>query len=159
GIPLAIELAAARVRSLTVKDIHDKLDQRFTLLTGGSRTALPRHQTLRSLIDWSYDLLKEQEKLLLTRLSTFSGGWTLEAAEEIGSGSGIEKGGTLDLLTSLSDQSLIAAETSGAHVRYHLLETVRQYARERMVEGGSEDYWHDQHLHYYLTLAEIAESD
>src|SRR5207249_6163147 len=100
GIPLAIELAAARVRSLTIEDINSKLDQRFRLLTGGSRTALPRQQTLRSLIDWSYDLLNSAEKALLCRLSVFSGGWTLDAAEQVCAAAPVEQWDVLDLLTS-----------------------------------------------------------
>ena len=97
GIPLAIELAAARVRSLTVEEIDGKLDQRFRLLTGGSRTALPRQQTLRALIDWSYDLLNDPEKLLLQRLSVFAGGWTLAAAEQVCSGDEVAAEHVLDL--------------------------------------------------------------
>jgi predicted ATPase/class 3 adenylate cyclase len=157
GIPLAIELAAARVRSLTVEDINTKLDQRFRLLTGGSRTALPRQQTLRSLIDWSYDLLNETEKALLCRLSVFAGGWTLEAAEGICAGETVEDWEILDLLTSLSDKSLVIAETSGMNVRYRLLETVRQYAQERLRERGEEAVWRDRHLACFLALAEEAE--
>src|SRR5205823_4585788 len=103
GIPLAIELAAARVRSLSVEDVNQRLDQRFRLLTGGSRTALPRQQTLRALIDWSYDLLNDPERALLQRLSVFAGGWSLESAEEVCSGAGVEKWEVLDLLTSLVD--------------------------------------------------------
>src|SRR5207237_3547144 len=107
GIPLAIELAAARVRSLSVEEVNQRLDQRFRLLTGGSRTALPRQQTLRSLIDWSYDLLSEPEKALLCRLSVFTGGWKLEAAEQVCGGGAVEDWEVLDLLTSLCDKSLV----------------------------------------------------
>ena len=156
GIPLAIELAAARAHSLTVEDINARLDQRFRLLTRGSRTALPRQQTLRSLIDWSYDLLNAAEKALLCRLSVFLGGWTLEAAEAVCSGEPVPPGGeaweTLDLLTSLCDKSLVVSETAGQSVRYRLLETVRQYARDRLLEGGEWEKWRDAHLAYFLAL-------
>src|SRR5207244_1986648 len=107
GIPLAIELAAARVRALPVEQIASRLDDRFRLLTGGSRTALPRQQTLRALIDWSYDLLSEVEQALLIRLSMFAGGWTMEAAEEVCAGGAVESWEVLELLTSLVDKSLV----------------------------------------------------
>ncbi len=136
GIPLAIELAAARVRSLSVEEIDHKLDYRFGLLTGGSRTALPRQQTLRSLIDWSYDLLNEAEKLLFRRLSIFAGGWTLAAAEGVCSGEGVEESRVLDLLTSLTDKSLVVADQRDGHSRYRYLESVRQYAKDRLDEIG-----------------------
>ncbi|MGC4044295.1 MAG: tetratricopeptide repeat protein [Armatimonas sp.] len=161
GIPLAIELAAARVRILSVEDINGKLDQCFRLLTGGSRTALPRQQTLRALIDWSYDLLTEQEKTLFRRLSVFAGGWTMEAAERVCSDSEtpIEDWEVLDLLTSLCDKSLVVVEELGSRVRYRLLETVRQYGRDRLAEQGSEMVasvrtWHGS---YFLALAEEVE--
>lgn len=154
GIPLAIELAAARVRSLTVEDINGKLDQRFRLLTGGSRTALPRQQTLRSLIDWSYDLLSDAERALLSRLSVFLGGWNLDAAEAVCSGDPVEQWEVLDLLTSLCDKSLVVSETAGTSVRYRLLETVRQYARDRLMEGGGGATCRDRHLAHFLALAE-----
>ncbi len=189
GIPLAIELAAARVRSLTVEDINGRLDQRFRLLTGGSRTALPRQQTLRSLVDWSYDLLNEAERALLCRLSVFSGGWTLESAEAVcsdcglriadcGLGDGtpesghsairppasrvpaqsaIEEWEILDLLTSLCDKSLVVPETAGATARYRLLETVRQYARDRLLARREGEFWRDRHVSFFLALAEEAE--
>ncbi|HLK60485.1 MAG TPA: BTAD domain-containing putative transcriptional regulator, partial [Chthonomonadaceae bacterium] len=158
GIPLAIELAAARVASLTVGDIHARLDQRFRLLTGGSRAALPRQQTLRSLIDWSYDLLNAAEQALLCRLSVFAGGWTLEAAEAVCAGGPVEEWETLDLLSSLIDKSLVVAETSNSNRRYRLLETVRQYARDRLWEDGSEPNWRNRHLAFFLALAEEAKS-
>jgi predicted ATPase/class 3 adenylate cyclase len=157
GIPLAIELAAARVRSLSVEEINRKLDQRFRLLTGGSRTALPRQQTLRSLIDWSYDLLHDPEKLTLQRLSVFAGGWTLEAAEQVCAGEGVEGREALDLLTSLADKSLMVVEQNDGHCRYRLLETVRQYARDRLLESGGGEAVRDRHRDYFLALAEEAE--
>ena len=157
GIPLAIELAAARVRSLAVEEIDRKLDQRFRLLTGGSRTALPRQQTLRSLIDWSYDLLHEPEKLLLQRLSVFAGGCTLAAAEQVCAADGADTEGILDLLTSLSDKNLVGAEEMGGRSRYRLLETMRQYARDRLVESGGGEAVRGRHRDYFLALAEEAE--
>ncbi len=157
GIPLAIELAAARVRSLSVEEINRKLDERFRLLTGGSRTALPRQQTLRSLIDWSYDLLNDSEKRLLQRLTVFASGWTLDAAEEVCAGDPVEEGGVLDLLTSLVDKSLVLAEQNVGSYRYRLLETVRQYARDRLLEHADGGRWRDRHLTHFLQLTERAE--
>ena len=157
GIPLAIELAAARVRSLSVEEIDKKLDERFRLLTGGARTALPRQQTLRSLIDWSYDLLNDAEKQVLQRLAVFAGGWMLPAMEQVCAGDGIEEGGVLDLLTSLADKNLVLAEQNNEHYRYRLLETVRQYARDRLLEHGDSGCWRSRHLVYFLQLAEQAE--
>jgi predicted ATPase/class 3 adenylate cyclase/Tfp pilus assembly protein PilF len=156
GIPLAIELAAARVRSLSVEEIDGRLDHRFRLLTGRSRTALPRHRTLRALIDWSYDLLNEHEQRLLQRLSVFAGGWTLAAAEQVCVGDGVADGEILDLLTSLSDKSLATAEQNDGHSRYRLLETVRQYAREKLVESGGGEAIRERHRDYFLALAEAA---
>ena len=156
GIPLAIELAAARVRSLSVEEIDGKLDERFRLLTGGSRTALPRQQTLRSLIDWSYDLLREPEKLFLQRLSVFAGGWTLAVAQEVCAGEGIEQRDVLDLQSSLADKSLVLAEPTDGHTRYRLLETVRQYATERLAETGAREALRERHRDYFLALAEEA---
>ena len=158
GIPLAIEMAAARVRSLSVEDLNAKLDQRFRLLTGGSRTALPRQQTLRSLIDWSYDLLSPPEKALLRRLSVFAGGWTLEAAEAVCAGGELEDWEILDLLASLCDKSLAVAEPSGTTMRYRLLETVRQYARDRLLDTDEGEALRDRHLDSFLTFAEEIES-
>jgi len=156
GIPLAIELAAARVRSLSLDEINTRLDNRFRLLTGGSKAALPRHQTLRALIDWSYDLLGEQERLLLARLSVFAGGWTLEAAEQVASGDGIEGWEILDLLSSLIDKSLTIADTRETETRYRLLETVKQYALERLTESRELEPMRVRHRDYFLGLAETA---
>ena len=156
GIPLAIELAATRVRSLSVAEINRKLDERFRLLTGGSRTALPRQQTLRSLIDWSYDLLDDGERRLLQRLSVFAGGWTLEGAEQVTSDASVQDRCVADLLTSLCDKSLVVVEQSGGHYRYRLLETVRQYARERLLEGGDSATFRKRHRDYIVALAEAA---
>jgi predicted ATPase/Tfp pilus assembly protein PilF len=157
GIPLAIELAAARVKVLSVEQISARLDDRFRLLTGGSRTALPRQQTLRALIDWSYQLLSEQERLLFRRLAVFVGGWTLESAEAVCGFDGIEAVDILDLMTHLVDKSLVLVETSGKESRYHRLETIRQYAREKFFETEEAAHMRDRHLDYFRTLAEKAE--
>ncbi len=157
GIPLAIELAAARVRSLSVEELNRRLDHRFRLLTGGPRTALPRQQTLRSLIDWSYDLLGGPEKVLLQRLSVFAGGWTLDAAERICAGDDVEQCDVLDLMSSLIDKSLVTFEQSERLSRYRLLETVRQYARERLVESGGAEAIRARHRDYFVALAEEAD--
>jgi predicted ATPase len=155
GIPLALELAAARVRALTVEQVAQRLDDRFGLLTGGSRTALPRQQTLRALIDWSYDLLTAPERIVLRRLTVFVGGWTLEAAEVVCSGDGVEQNQVLDLLIQLVDKSLVLVDDQrqGA-ARYRLLETVRQYAAEKLLEAGEADAVRDRHLAGLLALAE-----
>jgi predicted ATPase/class 3 adenylate cyclase/Tfp pilus assembly protein PilF len=156
GIPLALELAAARVRSLSAEAIDGKLNERFRLLTGGSRTALPRQQTLRSLIDWSYDLLNEPARRLLQRLSVFAGGWTLEAAERVCAGDGLDGDAILDLVISLAEKSLAAADTGDGAPRYRMLETVRQYARERLHEAGDGEPLRRRHRDYFLELAEDA---
>ncbi|WP_394793418.1 ATP-binding protein [Armatimonas sp.] len=157
GIPLAIELAAARVRSLSVEDIDSKLDQRFSLLIGGSRTALPRQQTLRALIDWSYYLLNEPEKALLGRLSVFAGGWTLEEAEQVCAGGSVAQSEILDLLTSLTDKSLVVAEIFSPSVRYRFLETIRQYASDHLSDSDDPETWRERHLAYFLAYAEQVE--
>jgi non-specific serine/threonine protein kinase len=154
GIPLAIELAAARVRAFSVEEVESRLDDRFRLLTGGSRAALPRQQTLRAAVDWSYDLLSQGERALLRRLSVFAGGWTLAAAESVCAGGGLESGDVLDLLPQLVDKSLIVAEGRGGETRYGLLETIRQYARDRHLESGEAESVRDRHLGYFLDLAE-----
>jgi hypothetical protein len=146
------------VRSLPLEVINNKLDERFRLLTGGSRTALPRQQTLRSLIDWSYDLLHEREKRVLQRLSVFAGGWTLTAAERVCTGSGVEAQEVVDLLTSLVDKSLVIAEQNEQNYRYRLLETVRQYAREELLKSGDGETVRERHRDYFLALAEDAEA-
>jgi predicted ATPase/class 3 adenylate cyclase len=162
GIPLAIELAAARVKMMTVEQISKRLDDRFRLLTGGARTALPRQQTLRALIDWSYDLLSEKERLLLRRLSVFAGSWTLEAAEEVCAGQNdIGSYDILDLLTQLVNKSLVAVmgPSQGGETRYRMLETIRQYAREKLLESGEGERIRDHHLDYYMKMAEQAKSE
>ena len=157
GIPLAIELAAARVRMLSVEQISKRLDDRFHLLTGGARTLLPRQQTLRALIDWSYDLLSEQERLFLRRLSVFAGGWTLEAAEEVCSeaeGDLIQSYDVLDLLSQLVHKSLVLVveHSQSGEMRYRLLETIRQYARDRLLEAEGSDTLRQRHLSYFVKL-------
>jgi predicted ATPase/class 3 adenylate cyclase len=159
GIPLAIELAAARMRSMSVEELDRRLDQRFRIVTGGARTAPRRQQTLRALIDWSYDLLDDSEKNLLCRVAAFSGGCTLQAAETVCAGDGIEEWEVLDLLTSLSDKSLVVAEEHDIATRYHLLETVRQYAGERLMESGTGKAVREGHRNHFLALAEEAESE
>ena len=156
GIPFAIELAAARMRSLSATEVHARLDERFRLLTGGSRTALPRQQTLRALIDWSYDQLGAAERALLCRLSVFAGGWTLDAAERMADDAEIEPAAVLDVLVALVDKSLVLAEERGGSSRYRLLETVRQYARDRLLERGDGDRWRDRHAEHFLAVAEAA---
>ena len=158
GIPLAIEMAAARVRSLSVEEIDNRLDDRFRLLTGGIRTALPRQQTLRAAIDWSYGLISDQERLLLQYLSVFMGDWSLEAAENICAFEDIKEEQILDLLASLVDKSLVSAEHHGEHTRYRLLETMKQYCRERLEEGDKALAVQRRHRDYYLRIAEEAES-
>jgi non-specific serine/threonine protein kinase len=176
GIPLALELAAARTSVLSVEQIASRLDDRFRLLTGGSRADPPRHQTLRALIDWSYEQLSEVERLLLRRLSVFVGGWSLEAAESMGIGPltldvqkedaapatlGLQRQTpdieeTLDALASLVERSLVLAEEHLDSPRYRMLETVREYGRERLQESGEEEAVRARHAEHYLALAERA---
>jgi predicted ATPase/class 3 adenylate cyclase/Tfp pilus assembly protein PilF len=157
GIPLAIELAAARVRTLSVEQISTRLDDRFHLLTGGSRTALPRQQTLRALIDWSYNLLSEKEKILLRRLAVFVGGWSLEAAEAVCTEDGLETYEMLDLLTNLVDKSLVFMEDHSGLMRYRRLETIRQYSREKFLEAGETEAVRRRQAHWFLQYAAAAE--
>ena len=154
GIPLAIELAAARLKALTAEQIDARLADRFGLLTTGSRTALPRHQTLRATIDWSYALLSSAERVLLRRLSIFSGGWTLEAAEAVCTGGEVEPAQVLDLLTHLVDKSLLIVLSHAGETRFGMLETVREYAHQKVVASGELDAISEQHLNYILRLAE-----
>jgi non-specific serine/threonine protein kinase len=155
GIPLAVELAAARVRALSVATIAERLSDRFHLLTGGDTTSLPRQQTLRACIDWSYDLLTGPERALLCRLAVFAGGWTLAAAEAVGAGSEKGKSEVLDLLTRLVEKSLV--EFDAERGRYRLLETVRQYAIERQMECGGDDADRERHRDYFLAWVEEVE--
>lgn len=153
GIPLAIELAAARVRALSLEQILARLDDRFRLLTGGSRAALPRQQTLLATLDWSYDLLRDPERTLLCRLAVFAGGWTLDAAEAVCAGGNVEGRDVLDLLTALADQSLVLYGEQAESPRYQLLGTIRQYASERLAAQGEGDTLRRRHRDYYLSLA------
>ena len=152
GIPLAIELAAARVRAVPVETIDARLSDRFRLLSGGDQTALPRQQTLRALIDWSHDLLTEPEKILLRRLSVFAGGWTLESAEAVCAGGELAEADVLDLLTQLVDRSLVAMDADGS--RYRLLESVRAYAREKLDASGEGASLRSRHLESVVRFAE-----
>lgn len=158
GIPLAIELAASRVKVLTPEQIASRLDDRFRLLTGGARTAMPRQQTLRAMIDWSYSLLSEEEKVLFRRLAVFVGGWTLEAAESICCGDTVDFS-VLDLLTRLVDKSLVFSTDSAAGMRYHRLETIRQYSREKFFETDEVEPIRDRHLDYFVQFAERADEN
>jgi predicted ATPase/class 3 adenylate cyclase len=139
GIPLAIELAAARVKVFTPRDLARKLDERFKVLTGGSRTALPRQQTMRALIDWSYGLLSEAEQRLFRRVAIFVGGWTLDAAESVGSDESLNALDVLDLTSSLIDKSLVVAEADESRMRYRLLESTRAFALEMLEHSGERD--------------------
>jgi predicted ATPase/class 3 adenylate cyclase len=154
GIPLAIELAAARVRALSTEEIAARLSDRFKLLARGDRTALPRQQTLRALIDWSYDLLTEPERALLRQLSVFAGGFTLDAAEAVAGGDANANASVLDLVSHLVEKSLAVAEPERG--RFRLLETVRQYAGQRLDESGEEAAARSRHLAFYLELAQTA---
>lgn len=157
GLPLALELAAARLRALTAKQIAERLDDRFRLLTTGNRAALPRHQTLRAAIDWSYDLLDAREQLLLARLSVFDGGFTLEAAEQVCSGDGPGPADVLDLVADLVEKSLVQMSEADDTARYRLLETVRQYGAERLAVHGETEPMQRRHAEFFFALAAEAE--
>ena len=158
GIPLAIELPAARLKGLSLDQINDGLNDRFRLLTGGSRTAVARQRTLEATVDWSYNLLSKTERRLLCRLSVFVGGWTVEAAEDVCSGGAIKKAEMLDLLSHLVDKSLISVEQDGDR-RYRCLETVRQYARERSLQSGEAGRVRNLHLDFFFALVRRAEPE
>jgi predicted ATPase len=160
GIPLAIELAAARLRALSPEQIAARLDDRFRLLAGGSRAALPRHQTLRAVVDWSWDLLSDPERVLARRLAVFPGGATLEAAERVCAGQelgGLDRDEVLWLLAALVEKSLVVTAEDGAGVRYSMLETMRAYGLERRQEAGEEAALRRAHADHFLALAEEAE--
>jgi predicted ATPase/class 3 adenylate cyclase/DNA-binding CsgD family transcriptional regulator len=156
GIPLAIELAAARIRMLSLEQIAGALSDRFRLLSGGAHTTLPRQQTLRASVDWSYELLSDEERTLLRRVSVFAGGCTLGAVEEVCAGEGVARRDVLKLLGSLVDKSLVAVEERGQAVRYRLLETVRQYADERLEPAGERERVRERHRDFFLVHAERA---
>ena len=159
GIPLALELAAARIPSLSIEQINARLQDRFKLLTGGSRTAPPRQQTLRATLDWSFDLLTEQERAVLRRLAIFSGGFTLEAASSVASAEAIDEFAVIDLLSQLVARSLVVADTSDAGPRYRLLETARAYAMERLVEAEEVNAIRRRHAQYFRKFFERAPDD
>jgi predicted ATPase/DNA-binding SARP family transcriptional activator/Tfp pilus assembly protein PilF len=155
GIPLAIELASARVRAFTIAELEARLDDRFRVLTGGARTSLPRHRTLRAAVDWSYDLLSAQERTLLMRLSTFEGGWDLDAAEGVSTGAALD---VVELLPRLVDKSLVVVDRRDGEARYRLLETIRDYAAERLREAGDDEAVRNAHLAWFLAMAEEADT-
>ncbi len=155
GIPLALELAGARVGAMRVEQVAERLHDRFALLTRGSRTALQRHQTLRSLIDWSHGLLTEPERALLRRLSVFAGGWSLEAAEAVCSDSLLVRDDVLELLTHLVEKSLVVLDSQSAEPRYRLLETIRQYGLEKLTHAAEVEVTRERHLQYFVDLADI----
>ena len=157
GIPLAIELAAARINVLSAEQIGDRLDDSFRLLTRGRRTDLPRHQTLRGAVEWSYQLLSEPERLLFDQLSVFRGGFILEAAEEVCSGDGLESYEVLDMLSQLVDKSLVVVEEGpGGAAHYRLLEVLRLYGTERMAETGRTEDVRGRHAAFFMSMAERA---
>lgn len=153
GMPLAIELAAARVRALSLPQIVDSLHDRFRLLTGGARTAVRRQQTLRASVDWSHALLTAPERVLFRRLAVFMGGLDLDAAQAVGASSEVERYQLLDVLTLLVDKSLVVAEDGNGAMRYRLLETVRQYALEKLGESGEADEVRSRHCDHYSAMA------
>jgi predicted ATPase len=153
GMPLAIELAAARIRALSLTEILDGLHDRFRLLTGGARTAVRRQQTLRASVDWSHALLTEPERILFRRLAVFMGGFDLDAAQAVAGGDDLQPFHVLDLLTLLVDKSLVVAETAGEPTRYRLLETVRQYGLEKLGASGEADTVRGRHRDHYTAMA------
>ncbi|MGB3440429.1 MAG: BTAD domain-containing putative transcriptional regulator [Actinophytocola sp.] len=156
GMPLAIELAAARLRTMSIDQLANRLDDRFRLLTGGSRTALPRHRTLRAMVDWSWELLTDEERTVLCRLSVFWGGASLDAAERVCAGNGVEQEQVLELLTALTEKSLLVAEGDNAP-RYRMLGTIKEYAAHRLAEAGESSAARHAHLAYFTELAETAD--
>ncbi len=156
GLALALELAASRLRSFSPEQIASHLDQRFRMLTGGSRTALPRHQTLQATIDWSYALLDGAERALFQRLAVFRGGFTLDAARDVCAQSGLDELDVIEILPRLIDKSLVVFEPSGRDPRYRLLETLRQYAQDRLVESGEVGIFRARHAEFFQALSEEA---
>lgn len=157
GIPLAIELAAARIRHMSPEQIRARLDDAFALLTTGPRTALPRHRTLRATLDWSHDLLRDDARVVLRRLSVFRGGFTLDAVEAVAAGDGIDLAEVLDLVAVLVDRSMIVVREQQGYARYHLLETVRQYAAQRLRDAGEEERTHAALADYVTAIVAAAE--
>ena len=159
GMPLAIELAAARVRMLSPERIAHELADRFRLLTGGGRSVALRHETLRASIDWSHELCSEHERILLRRLAVWTGGFTLEGAESVSGGGGLERRAALETLTGLVDKALVDTEERGGEIRFRMLDTIRQYAAARLAEVGEVEAVHGRHLEWCLELAERAEPE
>ena len=158
GIPLAIELATARMGALAVEQVAQRLEVSLDVLKGNTRGAAPRQRTLRATLDWSHDLLSEDERAIFGRLSVFAGGWTLEAAEAVCSGDSVEEGDVLDLLGGLVDKSLVVAGvTTGGAVRYGMLEPVRQYAQDKLQDCGEAEAILHRHAKFFLGLAEEGE--
>jgi non-specific serine/threonine protein kinase len=154
GMPLAIELAAARIKMMTVDEIANRLNDRFSLLTSGNRSALPRQQTLRATIDWSHDLLSEPERVLFRRLAVFAGGFRMDAAESICSHDELKRGDILDLLGRLIDKSLVVVDSAaGEQTRYRFLETIREYGFDKLKNAGEEALVRDHHLEFFMRLA------
>jgi predicted ATPase/DNA-binding CsgD family transcriptional regulator len=158
GMPLAIELAAARVRALSLAEILEGLHDRFRLLTGGARTAVRRQQTLRASVDWSHALLSEPERDLFRRLAVFLGGFDVDAAQAVAGGGDVERYQVLDQLTLLVDKSLVVAENTSGRTRYQLLETVRQYAQEKLAESGEADAVRSRHRDHYTAMAALLDA-
>src|SRR5919107_2985803 len=159
GIPLAIELAAARTKVLSVEEIADRLSESFGLLSAGSRKAMPRHRTLHATMDWSHELLGRKERALFRRLSVFAGDFALEAAESVCVGEDLERDEMLELLSHLVDKSLVVVREQDGETRYRLLQTVHQYGREKLSESGEAGQVQEWHARYYLRLAEEAEPE
>jgi predicted ATPase/class 3 adenylate cyclase len=157
GIPLAIELAAARVNVLSIPNLAQRLDERFRILTGGSRTALPRQKTLSALIDWSYDLLSAQERTLFSRMAAFAGTFTLDSAVFVCAGDGIDETNVFDLTISLVDKSLVVADTGGNLARYRLLESTREYGLEKLTASGERERLTRRYAEYFLGVAQEAD--
>ena len=157
-MPLAIELAAARVRALSLTEILDSLHDRFRLLTGGARTAVRRQQTLRASVDWSHALLTDPERVLFRRLAAFMGGFELDAAQTVAGAGDVQRYQVLDQLTLLVDKSLVVADDGRGRTRYRLLETVRQYALEKLGESGEADAVRARHRDHYTALAAILDA-
>jgi non-specific serine/threonine protein kinase len=153
GIPLAIELAAARIKLFSPEQIAERLDDRFRLLTGGSRTTIPRQQTLRAAIEWSHSLLSEAERILFRRLAVFAGGWAFEAAEQVCAGDGLDAIDVLDALSHLVDKSLVTTVTREGETRYRMLETIREYAFVKLSEASESEQLIERHFAFYLRLA------
>ncbi|HEU5299707.1 MAG TPA: adenylate/guanylate cyclase domain-containing protein [bacterium] len=159
GIPLAIEMAAARVKALSVEEIASRLDDRFRLLTGGSRTSLPRHQTLHATMEWSFDLLSTGEQILFRRLAVFAGGFSMEAVETVCTGGAVTTPDALDMLTHLVEKSLVTREELDGQSRFRFLETVREYARTKLTQSGEGDVVAARHLTFLTDLAELSERE